>query len=281
MAFLGWFLPGSTSCANPPIHNPNVCHLYTWNPFPNDINQIPPLSLFNNDTSYYFNVNMTAVKQFSICATVTTYSAVTGNATLVAQYLDTGLGQWTNLDSSSSRTAGSLSLSLVSTFNCSNTMGIVSATLTTSCGDGVAIGVCQLRIAGNEGICSACSGSASESLTLSELNLQLYYNPIDIGSTIVCSPTSAIAASFVVTCAQNLKYSTNTVVTVKWQANLAGAGWQAGSVTVTIVAGANTGSATVIFAPAFGAAPQVTLMQSTVFRSRITVTSSFMVNILT
>ena len=271
-------------CLNPPAGNPNKCHLYTWNPFPLDTNQIAPQGLFNNDTSYYKAINGTGIVAFNICAHVMAISNPGGNATLTLQYMSESTDQWQNADNAAGETG--LAGALVLNFNggpesdvCSQQLGLTGLG---NCGlwvngiTGTNQGqVCSLRIAGNMGVGGGPFNPVS--VTLSSLHVQLFQQTTFFNGQIVCSRVTITTSSFTTRCTNLYTQLTNQAIAVAWRAtNSSGVGAgcgaadnciRSGTFTCTINAGANFCSVSTSFSPAFTGTPyawvQWNIMQQT------------------
>ncbi len=281
-SIVGMASPASTgiSCSNPPPSNPNPCHIYHWNSFPQDFGNTPTTGLFNNDTSYYFTMNMTTVTGFEICAHIMKPLPSQGNATLVLQYFNTALS-WVDVDSTGLGSWFDFSFGITDEFtSCSSTLGHVPAL---SCGAWLGANFildneCVMRIAGNQGAFDCCG--LVDQLTLSQLSVQFFTTPVTARSIITCTATSRSTTQFTNTCGRQFITIGSNSITVAWEANNLGVGFQSGSVTCTINAGASTCTNTVTFAPAFAVAPSVTESWNVIGGSTVTLTPSSVMNLL-
>jgi hypothetical protein len=250
---------GGANCGSPPPNNPNSCHIYTWNSFPNNQYGVTPTTgLFNNDSSYVFSLNITSLQSYSMCANVQSDNGI--NDTLVLQYFNL-VGNWVNIDNGIQAGSLATSGSTYPTTICSTTLGHIVANLAINCamfpfsgGNG---SQCSLRIAGNDGAVNLGIIGVT-TLKLSELYVQFFYAPFSARNVITCTAISRSTTQFSNQCAR-LIASAGQSVTVSWEANNLGVTFQSGSVTCAFAAQATTCSNTITFSPAFATTPSVVL----------------------
>lgn len=272
---------GSLNCINPPRGTPNLCHVYTWKSFPQDTGFVPQSGMFNNDTSYYFNVNSTLASpgvSFEICAQIITSASFSGNATLSLQYW-TG-SSWNDFDGGPLGTGGlgggSLSLSWpnfglpvtecgTNSFTDVATLGTWSVAnaqcITFAFGD---FNGCTLRIAGNEPMVNC--GCQSDSATFTNLSVVFFYG--NIANPIECRVQTKSATNFVLGCNRIFSISNGQGISLPWTAtnetSTVEGVWKSGTATCTIPQNGLSCSTTVTFSPAFktGSTVTVTFSQS-------------------
>jgi hypothetical protein len=246
-------------CILPPGTNPNQCHLYTWKNFPARVDNYAVTGLFNNDTSYNFQLNSTNIIAYDMCVNVRTIS--TGSAVLLPQIF-TG-GQFADLHGSFlATTLGGIALSATG-LQCSGYQ-TVNATIPHT-------GENRFRIAGEFG------GGAGDNPQFSELMLQVFYsNTITTTAqtstaNIACTPTIVSTSQFVYRCSVGVGLTTASVsMTINWEANNLGVGFQGGTGACTIPISGSTCTQTLSFSPVFAVAPTVDISLWTPYSTTVT-----------
>jgi hypothetical protein len=213
--------------------------------------------LFNNDTSYNFQLNSTSIIGYDMCVNVKTVT--TGSAVLLPQVF-TG-GKFADLHGSFlALTVGGIALTATG-LQCSGYQSV----------NGSYAGENLFRIAGEFG------GGAGDNPQFSELILQLFYSNTIITSAqtstanIACTPTIVSTTQFVYRCSVGVGLTTASVsMTINWEANNLGVGFQGGTGACTILIAGNSCTQTITFSPAFAVAPTVDVSLWTPWSTTVT-----------
>lgn len=289
----------NSNCASPPAGNPNACHDFKWL-FPNGTQTVPPIGLFNNDTSYYFPLNVTGVVEFSICVNWVSTVELGGfpgfhNDTFTLQFLNSS-SYWN--DAGPIGGGFGYGQNVPPIVFCQGSPTSFVPNLVSNCQPVTGPGSCEFRIAGScyevvfQSACPSAQFPGWEINTFTGLFVEFYSGASAIQGTITCDPQTRSLSSFTTVCIRTFLNGSQSI-SIGWRStNATGTGSGCGAsdncirgpatATCSFAATSNSCSVAVTYSPAFtGTTPIPNIGWSPITGISKTIAPPFVYNLLT